>query len=142
MRVPIVRGTDGRYFAILDFEMSPPGFEDCFEDSRFYRRFQQSQATGEFGSPDTTALTGNPRAQLSRLASLEPSRICFNLLLCNADNRYHHVEIHPYGPFGPQLKTTLDSGVPGYLTFRLLRAEIDDQMVVTEILGADFTTTP
>lgn len=142
MRVPIVRGSDGRYFAILDFEMSPPGFEDCFEDSLFYRRFQQSQATGEFGSPELTALTGNPTAQMSRIASQEPSRICFNLLLCNADSRCIQMEVHPYGPYSNQLKAILNNGTQGYLKFRILRHEIDDQMVVAKILGADFTTNP
>lgn len=142
MRVPIVRGIEGRYFATLDFELAPPGFEDSFEDSLFNRRFQQSQAIGEFGSPDLAALTGNPTAQMSRLAGREPTRICFNLLLCNSDSRYLQMEVHPYGPFSNQLKAILNNDTQGYLEFRILRTEIDDEMVVTKILGADFTTTP
>ena len=146
MRVPIVRCTEGqyagRYLATLDFEATPPGFEDCFEDSWFYRFFQHSQAIGEFGLPDLTALTGNPNAQLARLSIREHTRICFNLLLCNATSRFIQMEIRPYGPFSQQLKEVLDSGVQGYLVFRTLSTEIDDEMVVSKILGADFTTNP
>lgn len=142
MRVPIVRNMEGRYFAILNFNLTPPGFEDCFEDSLFYRRFQQSQALGEFGPPDLTALTGNPNAMSARLVSLEPSRVCFNLLLGNSDHHCIQLEIHPYGPFSDQLRTILNRDIQGYLKFRTMRTEIDEQMVVTKILGADFTTTP
>lgn len=142
MRVPIQRLTDGKFIATIDFEETPAGFEDVFNGSVFYRRYQETRAHGEYGSPDLTALTGNPTAQLMRRRGIEENRTCLTLIQIGYfDNRFLQMEVKPFGPFGNMMRNVIDTNEPHYLTFRIEQAENEEgEMVVTQITGADFTT--
>lgn len=144
MRVPIQRLTDGRYIATLDFEATPKGFEDAFESSLFYRRYQQTTAVGEYNSPDVTALAGNMTAQLVRLRSVDERRACFTLIhIGHFENRYLQMELRPFGPMAEAMRNLIDAdpNASHYLTFRIEQSEDDDgEMVVNQISAADFTT--
>lgn len=143
MRVPIMRTTDGKFIIQLNFDQTPDGFEDVFEDSLFYRRYQESRAHGEYGSPDVTALTGNPTAQIVRERNIEERRTCLTLLHQNQMGPYIQMEVRPFGPYGNQMRDyiALTHTNPAYLTFRTYsEVNEDGKMVVTQINGADFTT--
>lgn len=144
MRVPIQRLADGRYLATLDFEATPKGFEDSFEGSLFYRRYQQAQAIGEFNSPDVSALAGNMNAQLYRMRSVQENRVCLTLIhVAHFDNRYLQMEVRPYGPLGNDMRLLIeaDPTAPFYLTFRTESKEDENgDLAVFQISAADFTT--
>jgi hypothetical protein len=138
MRVPIQRSNE-KFIATIDWEEAPPGFEDAFEQSLFYRRYQESRAYGEYLPPDVTALTGNPTAQHVRLHSIEENRVCLNLLHIGVfHGRYFQMEVKPYGPLANALYRALNSNFSCYLEFRTRTEEDEDGVLVKNILGADF----
>lgn len=144
MRVPIQREASGRFTITIDFEQTPKGFEDVFESSLFYRRYQQSNACGEYGSPKLDTLAGNQVGQLHRKRSVDDNRVCLNLIhVGHYNNRFLQMEVRPYGPYGNAMRKCIDENptLPYYLTFRTDSEEDEEgELTVTQISVADFTT--
>lgn len=142
MFVPIQKSEDGRFIVLINFDHTPPGFEDSFFSDGLYQRYQEGHVYGEYGIPDIDALTGNPTAQWYRKRIVQENRICFTLLQVNTTTDGLCLELRPYGPLGNSMREHLtNSGVQAYLKFRVHHEENEeDQMVITQILGADFTT--
>lgn len=144
MRVPIQREASGRFTATLDFEQTPKGFEDAFENSRFYRRYVETRALGEYGSPKLDTLAGNQIAQLHRSRTADENRVCLNLIqVGHFHDRFLQMEVLPYGPYGNSMRDCINANptLPYYLTFRLEYEEDEEgERKVTQISGADFTT--
>lgn len=143
MRVPIQVTSQGDLYITIDLELTPPGFEDALDGSTFKRRLLTNRSTGEFLSPDVSALVGNESAVLYRQRCVDESRACF--IFCNDNtfhNRYMQLGIKTFGPMGRALQLAMSANPSDthWLTFRLQKAEDEEgNEIITDIFAADYT---
>ena len=143
MRLPIQRKLDGSMYITIDYDQTPKGFEDAFEDSNFRRKLLIGQSFGEYNAPDVTALMGNESAVIYRMRGLDESRLC--MWVGNAlhfANRYLQLEIKPFGRLGQVFKMTVDANPPEdqYVTFRLdTEQDEEGEEVIKNIFNLDYT---